>query len=196
MDPVDTLLMGLSPERLSHSERVAETARKLAAHWGLSEEKATLAGLLHDNARSLSPEALLEEAEQRGIPLEPLDRCSPVPRLHGLVAAKRAEEAGISDPDVLLAISHHTLGRPGMTPLEQVVFLADWIEPGRNHPGLAEVRELAYHSLAQATLRVLDRTVMYLVERAEPIHLLAIEARNWLIMEEKKKVDRKQSNQR
>ncbi|HEY9765465.1 MAG TPA: bis(5'-nucleosyl)-tetraphosphatase (symmetrical) YqeK [Chroococcales cyanobacterium] len=192
MDPLDAILERISPKRRAHCRRVAEEAECLALHFGLDSEKAALAGLLHDCAREIPPNRMLQIAHEKGITLYPLDEEKPTVRLHGLLAAEIArEELGIEDEEILKAISSHTLGSLDMTPLEQVIFLADWIEPGRTeHPGLAEVRELAYHSLALATRKAMDFTLLYLIEREEPIHPLAVEARNRLVMNERKRIDR------
>lgn len=192
MDPLDAILDRLSPRRRAHCRRVAEEAERLALHFGLDPEKAVLAGLLHDGAREIPPKEMLRLARKKGITLSSLDEEKPTVRLHGFLAAEMArEELGIEDQEVLKAISSHTLGSLDMTPLEQVVFLADWIEPGRKeHPGLAEVRELAYHSLALATRKAMDFTLLHLIEKEEPIHPLAVEARNQLVMNERKRIDR------
>lgn len=189
MDSFDAFLSGLKPKRLEHSRRVSEEARKLAIAHNFSAadiEKVTLAGLLHDGARNETPQALLDCARSVGIPLDELDLKDPVIRMHGVMAAERVKcELGIEDPEILNAIANHTLGRPGMTAIEQVVFIADWIEPGRpEHLGLAEVRELAYHSLSQATRLVLDYTLRYLIENRKVIHPLAVATRNWFILKE------------
>lgn len=194
MDSFDAFLSGVKPKRLEHSKRVSEEARRLAIAHHFSEadiERVTVAALLHDCARNEPPEALLDCASSIGLTLDDLDLRDPVVRLHGVMAAQRVEnELGIQDPEILNAIANHTLGRPGMSPVEQVVFVADWIEPGRpTHPGLAEVRELAYHSLSQATRLVLDYTLRYLIERKNVIHPLAVATRNWFILKETKEFD-------
>lgn len=180
---VSYLRESLSPQRLEHILRVAETARGLALAHGLDAERAYTAALLHDNARELPGHKLLEECRKRGMAILPIDEINPIPRLHGLLGASIARERfGITDPELLDAISSHTLGRVGMTPLEMVVFLADYTEPGRRlHEGLEEVREAAPHDLALATRMAMDYTMRYLLEKRRALHPQVVDARNWIL---------------
>ncbi|MFS8512340.1 MAG: bis(5'-nucleosyl)-tetraphosphatase (symmetrical) YqeK, partial [Planifilum fulgidum] len=88
------------------------------------------------------------------------------------------EELGVDDEEVLNAIRSHTTGRPGMSLLEKVVFLADYIEPGRSFSGVEEVRRLAREDLDRAILKALDNTIVYLVERGFKVYPLTILTRN------------------
>lgn len=173
----------LSAPRVEHVQRVAEAARDLAAHHGLDVPKAYLAALLHDLARETPGPLLLEEARRRGVVILPLDEVNPMPRLHGRLGAIMAEERfGVRDPEVLEAIASHTLGRVGMTPLEAVVFLADYGEPGRElHPGLDEVRAAARNDLLLATRLAMDYTIRYLVDKKRSLHPQMVDARNWIL---------------
>lgn len=180
---VDYLRDTLSNKRVEHILRVAETARRLAAAHGLDEERAFTAALLHDNARETPGHVLLAECRKRGIPILPIDEVNPIPRLHGQLGAAIARERfDIEDPEILNAISSHTLGRVGMTPLEMVVFLADYTEPGRDpHPGLEEVRALAPQDLALATRLAMDYTMRYLLDKKRSLHPQVVDARNWIL---------------
>lgn len=173
----------LSPKRVEHVYRVAQTARRLAERHGADSERAWLAALLHDLAREVPPQQLLSDAQRRGLPLTPLDHVNPMPRLHGVIAAEIAvERFGVADPEVLAAIASHTLGRARMSAVEQVVFLADYSEPGReDHPGLSEVRQLAEADLLLATRTAMDYTIRYLLETNRSIHPQVIDARNWIL---------------
>ncbi len=131
----------LSCERFLHSRNTAKTAVRLAKQVGTDCKKAFLAGLLHDIAREDAASDLLLEARANGIIVRTVDIKRPV-LLHGKVAAVRARALGIDDPSVLLAIASHVAGRRGWTLLEQLVYLADKIEPARDHPGVGEVRIL------------------------------------------------------
>ena len=84
--------------------------------------------------------------------------------LHAKVGAWLAKKQyGISDLDILNAIQNHTTGRPGMSLLEKIVFIADYMEPGRNHaPNLDEIRRLAFEDLDQTMLKILNDTLEYL----------------------------------
>lgn len=173
----------LSAKRVEHILRVAETARRLAVRHGLDAEAAYTAALLHDNARETPGPVLLAECRRRGIGILAIDEVNPVPRLHGQLGAAIARERfGIEHAEILNAIASHTLGRVGMTPLEMVVFLADYTEPGRDpHDGLSEVREAAQQDLALATRMAMDYTMRYLLEKRRSLHPQVVDARNWIL---------------
>lgn len=75
------------------------------------------------------------------------------------------KEVGIKDKEVLKAIKYHTSGRPNMTLLEKIIYVADYIEPGRQFPGVEEVRELAKTSLDQALIKSLQNTITFLLKK-------------------------------
>ena len=139
----------LSPRRRDHAHRVAAEAVALAERFGASPEKAELAGLLHDYCRELSDEDTLAAAARYGIQVGPVEARRPKKILHGPVAAAELAEEGL-DAEVVSAIRLHTVGAAGMTTLEKCVYLADYLEPGRDFPGVDEVRELATTSLDRA----------------------------------------------
>lgn len=174
----------LSAKRVSHILRVAETARDLAARHGQDPRKAYTAALLHDLARETPGHVLLAECRRRGVTLLPIDEINPMPRLHGRLGALWAEERfGITDPEILEAIASHTLGRVGMGPLEMIVFLSDYAEPGREpHPGLAESREVWDKDLSLATRIAMDYTIRHLVDKKRALHPQMVEARNWILI--------------
>jgi len=171
------------PEPLyRHVLGVAETARAMACRFGADERAAYTAGLLHDVAKVLSPEALLKAAEGSGIVVDEIERRSPG-LLHGPVAAVWAQqELGIRDQAILDAIRYHTTGRAGMSPLEMIIYTADLIEPGRRYPGVEALRELAGNDLKAACLAGLDQTLRYCLDRGWLIHPRSLEARNALLL--------------
>jgi predicted HD superfamily hydrolase involved in NAD metabolism len=150
----------LSPRRRDHAHRVAAEAAVLAARFGASPEAAEVAGLLHDYCREASDEDILAAAARHGIVVGPVEARRPKKILHGPVAAAELLERGL-DPEVAAAIRLHTVGDAGMTVLEKCLYLADYLEPGRDFPGIDEVRALAEKSLtvavgAAARLSLLD----------------------------------------
>lgn len=171
------------PEGLyRHSLGVAETAQTLAHRFGADGTAAYTAGLLHDLAKDLSPEALLNAAEGSGIVVDEIERMSPG-LLHGPVAAAWAQrELAITDQTILDAIRYHTTGRAGMSPLEMIVYTADLIEPGRRYPGVDALRELAGKDLAAACRAGLEQTLRYCLDRGWVIHPRSLEARNALLL--------------
>ncbi len=170
----------LSDKRYGHTLRVAETAERLAEAHGLDRKEARLAALLHDSAREVDPEELLQLAEERGLPVGAFERESPK-LLHSPVAAELArEDLGVEDEAVLDAIRAHTTGASGMEPLALAVFLADKIEPARDYPGIEDLRELAGRDLRGAARVSLEGSISHNEERGRSVHPASLEALEWL----------------
>lgn len=152
--------------RYEHTLGVEYTAAALAMRYGADMEEAQLAGLLHDCAKCLSNDELLEFCEKHGITVTAAERKSPF-LLHGKVGGYLAEKKyKIKNPDVISAIVCHTTGKPNMTLLEKIVFIADYIEPGRRRAaGLAEIRKLAFSDLDEALMQILENTLEHLKEK-------------------------------
>jgi predicted HD superfamily hydrolase involved in NAD metabolism len=171
----------ISGERLAHTYRVRKTAIDLAARFGVPAEQAEVAGLMHDYAKALPGAQLLEEGRRRGLIIDPAEEVQPQ-LLHGAVAAAQlADEGLVTDTAVLDAIRWHTTGRAGMTTLEKVIWLADYIEPGRRFPGVDEVRAAARQDLNRALLMALGQTLTFIIQRGWVLHVYTVHARNWLI---------------
>lgn len=171
----------LSPRRFRHSTGVAQVAVELAEKNGLSPHKAFAAGMVHDYARELQVEQLEGLARKLGV--EDEISLNQPELLHAPVGAYLIkEELGIDDPEIIQAVSSHTLGRRKMGRLEQIIYLADMIEPHRVYPGVEDLRQIARVGLQQGILGALDHTIKYLVEIGKPIHIRTLEARNYLIM--------------
>lgn len=156
---VPVLRERLSLRRLEHSLRVAENAEWLATRWNLDSQKCYLAGLLHDIARDYPPEELLRLAWAYGIVWAELEANFPV-LLHGSVGAEIIKrDLGLTDPELLEAVRLHTTGDYPLSPTARVLFLADYIEPGRNFPGVTKARQAAElsldHGVAVATQQIL-----------------------------------------
>ncbi|MCL4424888.1 MAG: bis(5'-nucleosyl)-tetraphosphatase (symmetrical) YqeK [Firmicutes bacterium] len=168
----------LSDKRWRHSQKVAEVAVALAKRYHLDEEKASLAGILHDFAKEIDDGLMLKLAAEFNIINNMVERDHPN-ILHGPVAAAMVQETfDVGDQEVIAAIAHHTTGAAGMTDLEKIIFLADFIEPTRNFPGVDKLRRLAEESLEQAVLAGLEHTFIYLLRRGLAIHPSGIEAWN------------------
>ena len=170
----------LSDKRYAHTVRVAETAERLAKLHGLDPERARLAGLLHDTAREVGKEELLRVAEEDGLPVGDFERERPI-LLHGPVAAEFArEDLGVEDGEVLDAVRAHTTGEPGMGLIALILFVADKIEPGREQPGVEDLRELAPVSLHRAARAALEDSVSYNERRDRPAHPKSRQTLEWL----------------
>ena len=126
-------------------------------------EKAMLAGLLHDCAKCIPNDEKLALCKEHNILVSPVEAENPF-LLHAKLGAFLAEsEYNITDPDVLHAIKVHTTGEPDMNILDKIIFIADYIEPGRNKaPNLEKVRKLAFHDLNACMAQILRDTLMYL----------------------------------
>lgn len=169
------------PERRwVHTAGVMETSIELAKRFGADPVKAEIAAILHDVAKYWKVEdqaRVLAESGEAG------DLFDYDPQLwHAPVAAYiAARDFGVRDPEVLDAIRWHTSGRAGMSTLEKVVCLADYIEPGRDFPGVDRIRDEAGRNLNRALLLGLDSTISFLLAKGRPIYPLTVEARNDLI---------------
>ena len=149
--------------RFIHTLDVAATAANLAMCYSADLDKAEVAGLLHDCAKCMSLGKMLKVCDKAGTDLSEFEKNS-VSLLHSKAGAVLAESRyGVRDEDTLNAIRFHTTGRPGMSLLEKIVFVADYIEPGRDSaPNLPQVRKLAYESIDDCVLQILKDTLRYL----------------------------------
>lgn len=170
--------------RIRHVLGVEQMAIDLARIHHQDVEKAAQAGLMHDLAKYFKPQRLLEMAIAEGLALDPVDQRNPH-LLHADVSAIVARnEFGIRDSEILAAIANHTLGRPGMSPLSAIVFLADTLEPGRGStPALAELRQISQRDLVQAVWMTCDYTLSYLLETRRLVHPRALLTRNWFLQQ-------------
>lgn len=151
--------------RYAHVVRVARFAERLAMRHGLSTRKARTAGMLHDLARLYSARRLLEECAERNIPVDDFAREHPIVLHAALGAALARERYGVEDPEILSAIEKHTTGAAQMSDLDCVLYLADGLEPGRDHPGRAALAGLAFEDLRAAMRGTLESSFSYLRER-------------------------------
>lgn len=160
----------LKESRYDHTVGVAYTAAAMAMAFGADIQKAFMAGMLHDCAKGYPLERQKELCGIYGIPLTKERRESPQ-LLHSALAPHIARDCYENeDKEIASAIECHTTGKPGMTLLEKIVFVADYIEPGRKEiPGLSGVRQLAFSDIDQCLLRILESTMQYLESRNQNI---------------------------
>lgn len=160
----------LDPKRFEHTLGVAYTASALAMCYDVDINKAQTAGLLHDCAKCMSNEKKLSICEKHHILVNEVERKNPF-LLHAKVGSYVAmKQFNIHDQDIINAILNHTTGRPGMSQLEKIIYIADYIEPGRKQaPNLTKLRRLAFQDLDQALLQVLGDTLHYLESINSPI---------------------------
>ncbi len=148
--------------RYAHVVRVARFAEAIARRHGADTGKARLAGMLHDLARLYSPERTLAECERRAMAIDSFERAHPVV-LHARLGAELArEQFGVDDETILAAIRKHTLADPSMSRLDEIVYLADSLEPGRDFAERAALADLAFEDLGAAMLGTLRSVIAYL----------------------------------
>ena len=159
----------LTEKRFLHSISTACCGKEIALSVGVCPERAYLAGILHDIARELPDESLLRTAREKGIIPRNEEKSHPI-LLHGKIAALISkDELGIKDKGVL-AIAFHVAGRQGWPRLEQVVYLADKIEPLRDYPGVDGLRRLVETGrFDKALMESLRNTVIYAVQERDKI---------------------------
>jgi len=160
----------LPRKRYLHSVAVAHLAAAYAVSLGYAPERALIAGILHDCAKAFSDEQLIEDCDKYAIPVTEVERRNGF-LLHGKLGAFYARtKYYITDEEILSAISYHTTGRPGVTDLEKVVFLADYLEPFRTQPTtpeLSEIRRIAFQDIDQAVYLALQNTLRYLEQSGQ-----------------------------
>ena len=153
----------MDAHRFEHTLGVTYTAACLAMRYNVDIVKAQMAGLLHDCAKCMTNEKRISICKKHNIQMNSAEIENPL-LLHAKVGSYIAmEEFNIHDEDIINAILNHTTGRPAMTMLEKIIYIADYIEPGRKQaPNLAEIRKVAFLDLDKALLMILEDTLEYL----------------------------------
>ena len=174
------LRKNLDRDRFEHSEGVMYTAAALAMRYGENLEKAQIAGILHDCAKCIPAKKKLKICKDNKIPVTDFEREHTF-LLHAKVGAWVAREKyGVTDPEILSAITWHTTGKENMTLLEKIVYIADYIEPARNKaPRLAEIRKIAFENLDLCMYEILHDTLEYLDDDPQDIDQATIQAYNY-----------------
>ena len=168
----------LTQGRFYHSQCVAAEAEKLARRYGADPEKARLCGILHDVMKDTPAQEQLKILEKSGIILTVAQRRNRK-LWHALSgAAYLREELGIADQEILGAVECHTSGKGGMSLLDKVLFVADYISADRDYPGVEELRVTAYRSLEEAMVEGIRFTVDELMGQELPVAAESIEAYN------------------
>jgi predicted HD superfamily hydrolase involved in NAD metabolism len=173
----------LSPERYKHTIGVMYTAASLSMCHGADLSKAMLSGLLHDCAKFCSVKEQIILCEKYGIALTETELKIPA-LIHAKLGAYLAQnEYNVNDPDILSAITYHTTGRPGMTLLEKITYIADYIEPGRQKvPALNQVRHAAFTNLNKAVALSAGSTISYLEKTGRSIDSMTIKTYDYYYM--------------
>ena len=160
----------LDKERYEHTMGVMYTAAAMAMRYQVDIEKALTAGLLHDCAKCLSSDKKLKLCEKYEITISESEKKNPG-LLHAKLGAYIAKtKYDIKDQEIVDAIAYHTTGRPEMTLLDKIVYIADYLEPNRNvAPNLEEARKLAFEDIDECLYLILRDSLAYLETKSEVI---------------------------
>lgn len=159
----------LDSQRFAHTLGVEKTAAEMARLFDVDEEKAALAGLLHDCAKCMTLPQMIKAAKDEEI--DPVMRESKA-LMHALAGMCVARDVyGVKDEDVLSAIRWHTTGHGQMTDLQKIIYLADMIEPNRKpYPGLEELRRICMHNLDEGMHMALRMSLEHVQEQGKTLH--------------------------
>ena len=170
----------LKPKRMPHVLGTEQEAVRLARRYGGDEIRARIAALLHDCTKKLDMPEQLALCAQYGIELDELEQKA-LKLLHSKTGAAIARDVfGVEDA-VYDAIWYHTTGKPDMTLLEKIIYLADYIEPSRDFDGVDTLRQAVYEDLDHGLLMGLSMTIQEMEEMGNPVHHLTRDARDYLL---------------
>ena len=169
----------LKHKRIPHVLGTEQEAVRLAERYGADVEKARIAALLHDCTKKLDLPSQLALCERYGIELDELEQQA-LKLLHSKTGAAVARDLFGVDDEIYSAIWHHTTGRAHMTLLEKVIYLADYIEPTRDFPGVDHLRNVCYQDLDEGLLLGLEMTIQEMTAMGNPVHHATVEARDAL----------------
>lgn len=173
----------ITEHRYQHTLGVMETAMELAKRYAADEKKAELAAIFHDYAKFRDKNEMKYIIQNQGMDPELLNYNSEL--WHAPVGAYLVQqEAEVLDSEIIDAIRYHTTGRPDMALLEKIIYIADYIEPGRRFPGVEEVREMAKKDLNQALIQALKNSIGFLMKKNQPIFPLTFHTYNDLVNKE------------
>lgn len=169
----------LSQKRYTHSVNVAEECRKLAKHYGEDAEKAYFAGLIHDICKEMPDDEQKKLVLESGFAVcrEELETRSLWHAVAGAYFIK--SNFGIEDIDIINSVRFHTVGRAGMTRLEEIVYLGDLISADRDYKDVDKMRKLAYSDLNSAMLEGFAFSVKSVVKKGGLVPLCTAEGYNF-----------------
>ena len=173
----------MTEDRFEHCIGVSKTAKKLAELNQYDEDKAALAGFIHDYAKQVSVEEYREVIKTKGFDQDLLNWNRSI--WHGIVGTYFIQrDLKITDSEILTAVRRHTTADVEMTTLDKIVFMADYIEPGRSFPGVEEARKITYANLDKGVGYQLAHTLEFLIEKRDKIYPRTLDAYNvWGIEE-------------
>ncbi len=174
---LEKIRVAMKPARFQHVLGVEQAALALADRYGCDPKKASLAALLHDYAKEVEDQVFLDLIAKYDLDRDLLNWDNNI--WHGVVGAyKIAEDFGLKDEEIFQAIQRHTIGAGQMTLLDKVLYVADYIEPNRDFPGVDEARRIAKESLDKAVAYETAQTISYLAKKGIPIYPQTLETYN------------------
>lgn len=175
----------LSDYRFYHSLCVAESAKELAKRYGADEEKAEVAGILHDAMKESDLQEQLDVISKAGMTITELEK-SQKKFYHQISGAAFAKSViGIDDEEIINAIRYHTTGRANMSLMEQIVYLADFISADRDYKDVDIMRNKVDESKEAGMIYSTAYTIVSVIKKGRILHPDTVEAYNWLINSEK-----------
>ena len=181
----------LSPKRMRHTAGVEDTAAKMAERLGLSSDgilKVRAAAILHDITKECTADEQLALCSRFSLPLTAHDRAAP-DTLHAITGAAYARFLFPEDVDdeIYGMIRYHTTGKENMTAEEKILFLADYMEPGRSYPACRALYDRFFggDALDDCTLSALEQTLRYVTEKGGCLHPASLAARDFLLLHQK-----------
>ncbi|HEM4401915.1 bis(5'-nucleosyl)-tetraphosphatase (symmetrical) YqeK [Streptococcus suis] len=174
---LEKIRVAMKPARFQHVLGVEQAALVLADQYGCDPKKASLAALLHDYAKEVEDQVFLDLIAKYDLDKDLLNWDNNI--WHGVVGAyKIAEDFGLEDEEIFQAIQRHTVGAGQMTLLDKILYVADYIEPNRDFPGVDEARRIAKESLDKAVAYETAQTISYLAKKGIPIYPQTLETYN------------------
>lgn len=170
----------LKPKRMPHVLGTEQEAVRLARQYGADETQARVAALLHDCTKKLDMERQLALCAQYHIRLDDLEQHA-LKLLHAKTGAAIARDVFGVDDAVYRAIYWHTTGHADMTLLEKIIYLADYIEPSRDFPGVDDLRRAVHADLDRGLLKALDDSIRDMQQWGNPVHHNTLDARDYLL---------------
>lgn len=180
---IEKLKENLKEKRFNHCLRVEKKSIELAKKYGADEKKAAFVGLIHDYCKEMPDEKFISIIKEKKMDTELLNYGNEI--WHGIVGAEIIKaELGIEDEEILNAIRRHTIAAPYMTTLDKILFVADFIEDGRDFPGVDEARKIANESLDDVVSFELKHTLEFLINKEVKIYPKTLDSYNeWVVKE-------------
>lgn len=179
---IESVSSQLPQRRWIHTQGVMSTAIRLAERYSADPDRAEMAAIIHDVAKYWSVQEQADYIVKHDLDQRVLSYNKEL--WHAEVGAHYAKaHYGIGDAEVCDAIRYHTSGRVHMSLLDKIIWVADYIEPNRDFPGVEQARALAEQSLEQAILYGLDQTIIFLLEKKKVVYPVTLEARNDILQQ-------------